>query len=139
MSKAAIETRNYFTRSANHSMTGSRRGFGNILPKSADGWFGSDGSLYEQRDGLRNEIQALRTLSKKRRLTSQEKRRLNNCNSMLGNIQKTLCLISCSAYDETKAWIFWRLASHKLKHELFRTLDKEAEEIVNNAIMGHTP
>ena len=131
MSKRIIKAKNYFTRSASHSMTGSRRGFVNILPPSAVEKVISEDTLTKQRDTMQKELHDLRNIHQKRRVKKGEKNRIDSLNGMIGNINKTLCLQSDSHYDEMKGWVFWRIANHRLVHNIFREIDIEAEKILN--------
>ncbi len=129
MEKKRINQYHFQNRTGSHSMTGYAKGYLEVLPVNAEGFIGSNHSLLEQKEILNQEITYLRNLHKEKRLSKKENHRLNSLKGMIGNINHTLLLRSTTR-EEIKAWVFWRVAQQRLRHEIFKELDMEAETII---------
>lgn len=115
-------------------MTGYRQARLDVLPKHATIEKHSQNSLALQKECLSKEISELMQKRKHKKLSTSEKNRINSLRSMIGNINITLALQSVEAYEEMKAWLFWRIANSRLEHNIFREIDMEAEKILLDAL-----
>lgn len=133
MSKKRADAQAFLTRSAKHSMTAYGTGRVEVRPKHAKDSMEA-GTIIEQRNEVRRQIETLRNKQKAGRLTKRERLLFDKLRAILGNLNKTINLCS-EEYEERKAWVFWRIANVKLKHDIFKELDKEAEAVMTFTLL----
>ncbi len=122
----ANEQQSFQKRVSRFSTHGKRTGDVDVLPPEAVIQQNSFNCILDEKEILEKQLNDLKERKTKRRLTKEENNRYISIKGMLGNIKKTIGL----ANEERKAWIFMRVANHRLKHEIFKAIDLEAEMLI---------
>lgn len=113
----SIEQEAFRNRSGSFSMHGKKTGEVTVLP---------EGAYIPDHSGL-NVLEQLNVLEAElKRTPKNNKNRTNGLKGQIGNIKRLISL----AQEERKAWVFMQIANKRLKHELFKAIDLEAEMII---------
>lgn len=128
MPKTTHQQHDYLHKVGSYSLYGNRRGHVENAPASADEYVPAR-PLKEQYEVLIKERDALEAVRRGQSLTRDQLQRLNSVKGMIGNIEKTFY----DASEQDKAWVFWRIASSRLPHHIFREFDREAVQIMTLA------
>lgn len=124
MSKRHTNAANFLTRSSDKSMNGFASGYCDVLPPQAKD-VPIEG-IIDQYEQLCLEVSRWELIKKKRKLTKAETDRYCSVKGMWGNLKKTIT----RAGEESRAWVFMRVAYNLLRGDKLREINNEVDKVI---------